>query len=454
MGFRDRDILGAKADRQHDALLFLDGTPCLGGLADDRAGWLAGVFLRKFGAQQVVVVSGEKLVLRHADKADDLHIGTVGEEQVAGVCEDQVDENGSADNERHGHAEEDRQQRKAPAGIFLFALGRFATARVGRADPAGIACADICGFGAGLGTVYHAVDAPFRVVLGIAVFVFKTNGGVALELLNGIQHFLSTLIALVGVLFHCLFGDLAQTGRGVGGDLCQRLRLLGNLHDGDGHGAVTVKRQTAGEHFIQHNTDRVDVGAGIGAFSLGLLRADIVYRADSLVADGLALRAGEARNAEVHHLDGAVRQQHDVLRLDIAVDNALGMCMLQGAQHLCGKMHGFLPGQRTAALLEVFLQGDAVHIFHDDVLQLVGDRYIVDLDDVGMAEDRDGLRFVFEASDQLFIVEKFFLQNLDGDLVACFQIGAAVDIGHAANAHKPLNRVAAVQSFANQIIHC
>ena len=57
---------------------------------------------------------------------------------------------------------------------------------------------------------------------------------------------------------------------------------------GDGHGAVTVKRQAAGEHFIQHNTDSVDVGAGIGAFSLGLLRADIVYRADSLVADGLA----------------------------------------------------------------------------------------------------------------------------------------------------------------------
>ena len=128
--------------------------------------------------------------------------------------------------------------------------------------------------------------------------------------------------------------------------------------------------------------------------------------------------------------------------------------MLQGAQHLCGKMHGFLPGQRTAALFEVLLQGDAVHIFHNDVLQLIGDRYIVDLDDVGMAEDGDGLRFVFEAADQLLIVEKFFLQNLDGDLVACFQIGAAVHIGHAANAHKPLNRVAAVQSFANQIIHC
>ncbi len=35
-----------------------------------------------------------------------------------------------------------------------------------------------------------------------------------------------------------------------------------------------------------------------------------------------------------------------------------------------------------------------------------------------MAQDGDGLRFVFEAADQLLIVEKFFLQNFDGDLVA------------------------------------
>ena len=39
-------------------------------------------------------------------------------------------------------------------------------------------------------------------------------------------------------------------------------------------------------------------------------------------------------------------------------------------------------------------------------------------------------------------------------LVAGADIAAFINIGHAANAHKPLNRVAAVQSFANQIIHC
>ena len=80
-----------------------------------------------------------------------------------------------------------------------------------------------------------------------------------------------------------------------------------------------------------------------------------MHRADGLVADGLALCAGEACDAEVHHLDGAICQQHDVLRLDVAVNDALGVGVLQSTQNLGGKVHGLLPGQGAAALLEIFL---------------------------------------------------------------------------------------------------
>ena len=169
-----------------------------------------------------------------------------------------------------------REKREAPGGFLLLFAG-LAAARVSGAHSAGVAGADVGGFCAGLGTVYHAVDVPFRVIFGIAVLILKADGGIALELLNGVQHFLGTLVALVGILFHGLFGDLAQTGRGVGGNFRQRLRLLGNLHDGNGHRAVAIKGQTAGQHLIQHDTDRVDVGAGVGALALGLLWADIMH---------------------------------------------------------------------------------------------------------------------------------------------------------------------------------
>ena len=74
-----------------------------------------------------------------------------------------------------------------------------------------------------------------------------------LESLDGFQHFLGTLVAVCRVLFHGFFGDLAQGFGHVGGHLRQRLGLIGDLHDGNGHSAVAVKRQLAGEHLVQHN---------------------------------------------------------------------------------------------------------------------------------------------------------------------------------------------------------
>ena len=83
--------------------------------------------------------------------------------------------------------------------------------------------------------------------------------------------------------------------------------------------------------------------------------------------------------------------------------------MLQRTENLRGKVHGLLPRQRTAALLEVLLQRDAVQVLHDDVLQLVGDRDVIDPDNIRVVEDGDGLGLVFETANQLLIIQKFFL---------------------------------------------
>ena len=43
-------------------------------------------------------------------------------------------------------------------------------------------------------------------------------------------------------------------------------------------------------------------------------------------------------------------QQHDVLGLDVPVDNAVVMGMLQGPQDLDGEVNGFLPVEHTLAV--------------------------------------------------------------------------------------------------------
>ena len=94
------------------------------------------------------------------------------------------------------------------------------------------------------------------------------------------------------------------------------------------------------------------------------------------------------------------------------------MGMLQRPQHLGGKIHRLFPGQGAAALLEILFKRDAVDVFHDDILQPVGDRNIIPLDDVRVAEDRDRLGFIFETADEFLVIQKFFFEHLDRNGVA------------------------------------
>ena len=267
----------------------------------------------------------------------------LGEERVCGVGENKIDQNGSTDHKGDRHTKEDGQHAE-PLGCLGFLLFHvFAFPTVHGAGTACLAGAD-SGFARCFGCAAdNTVNGFIRVVLRV-IFVFKADAGVAAERSNGIQHFLRGLVTVGGILFHGLLGDLAQPNRDIGGNLSQRLRLFTDLHDGDGNCPSTIKRQLAGQHLVHHNANRINISAGIGMVAFGLFRADVMNRADGLVADSLALCTGKACNAKVHHFDGAIRLQHNILWLHIAVNNALGVCMIQRAEHLCGKVDNLFPG--------------------------------------------------------------------------------------------------------------
>ena len=162
------------------------------------------------------------------------------------------------------------------------------------------------------------------------------------------------------------------------------------LHKRHGNGAVALKRQLAGEHFIEHYADGIDVGLAVGYVASRLLRSDIMHRADRLIGHGAGRLVREARDAEVGHLDGAVLKQHDVLRLDVAVDDAALVRVLQSAQHLRGEMERVLPFD-DALTVDILLKGDAVDILHHDILDHVAEADVVHLYDVGVREHGDSL---------------------------------------------------------------
>ena len=177
-----------------------------------------------------------------------------------------------------------------------------------------------------------------------------------------------------------------------------------------------------------------------------------MHRANGLVGHGLGLALEEAGNAEVGHLDGAVLQEHNVLGLDVPVDDALLVGALQGHEDLGGEVDGLLPAD-GALLLDILLQGDAVDKLHDDVLDLVAKADIVHLDNVGVVEHRDGLGLIAETAQEIAVVGKFFLQNLDGHPAALHAVVGLVDIGHAAHADKLVDFVPAIQALADESIH-
>ena len=103
--------------------------------------------------------------------------------------------------------------------------------------------------------------------------------------------------------------------------------------DGHGYGALSLEGQAAREHLVQHHAGGIDVGSGVDPVAPGLLRGDIVDRAKSLLGQRLS-GVGKAGDAEIGHLHAAVTQDHDVLGLDVTVDDAPAVGMAQAAHDL------------------------------------------------------------------------------------------------------------------------
>ena len=108
----------------------------------------------------------------------------------------------------------------------------------------------------------------------------------------------------------------------------------------------------------------------VGYIAARLFRADIMHRADRFISDRFGIAAGKAGDTKVGDLDGAVGQQHDIVRLDIPVDDPLIVCMLQRFEDLHGKMDRLFPAQHVF-LIDIILQSNAVDILHNNRLDAV-----------------------------------------------------------------------------------
>ncbi len=235
------------------------------------------------------------------------------------------------------------------------------------------------------------------------------HGGILAKLLQVLQHGLGGGIALVQIGGHGLQGDSLQGRRDVRVEIPGRNGNGTDVLNGHVDRIVPLIGKPAGEHLIEDHAGGVDVGAAVHMAALGLLRGDIVDRADGLGGHGVLGGAGDAGDAEIGDLHAAVPQDQHVLGLDVPVDDAPAVGVIQSPQDLGDEVDSLPPVQRGPPLAQILLEGHAVDQFHDDVVQPVGAAHVIHGDDIGVGQHGNGLGLIVEPAADVGVAGQFRL---------------------------------------------
>ena len=236
----------------------------------------------------------------------------------------------------------------------------------------------------------------------------------------------------------------------------QRVQRLGNLgieprggHDrgvGDRlqrrQGGVGFERMAPGEVLVQHDPQREDVGGAFGRQSVRLLGRHVTHGAQKRsglgVPFGLRRLAGKDREAageaEIEDLHVAVRTDHQVLGLDVPVDDPFGVGCGEGPGRLSENPRGLLDLRRA---VHQRVQGRAVDQLHHDEWPAFVLPQGVDRADVGMVERRGGPRLAEEPLQPDVVAGVFRRQELQRDLPVELRIARSIDNPHAPPAQLP-----------------
>jgi hypothetical protein len=157
-------------------------------------------------------------------------------------------------------------------------------------------------------------------------------------------------------------------------------------------------------------------------------------RADAGAGLGEILERLVARDAEVHQLHAALARQHDVRRLDVAVDDAAVVDVVERARDLQRDDRGEIERQPARALEQV-VQVDARHVLHHDEQRAVLAVEVVDADDVLVLQRREALGLALEARRDVLLERGCGLERLDRDGAPERVVDRAVHHRHAARGH-------------------
>jgi len=269
-----------------------------------------------------------------------------------------------------------------------------------------------------------------------------------------VAHDIEIAAQLVGVGIAAgwiLAQGVGHDGGELAGDLYRRpiqitrFALVEDFGGGNRDGRAAEGMLT-GEHLVEDDAEREDVGASVGRLAAEHFGGHVDGRAghDAPFGESLGgcrgpggIGAGKAAgDSEVEQLDLAGSGEHDVFRLDIAVENAFGMRGAQSVDALEGDGEEAIEGHRGAKL---FAQGGAGDKLHDEQDVVLLFDHVVDGGDVGVTEGRGALAFAEEEAAILGGILVAREHALDSDGALQRGIEGAINLTHAAGTEERLD---------------
>ena len=134
------------------------------------------------------------------------------------------------------------------------------------------------------------------------------------------------------------------------------------------------------------------------------------------------------RQAEVEHLDGAVRADFDVRRLQITMDDALFVRRLQRLGYLFRDQQRLIERDRSAggSLRQVL----ALDELHDEGAHAARFLEAVNVRDVRMVQRRERLGFPCEPGEPFGIVSERVRQDFERDIAIELRVASLIDLSH------------------------
>lgn len=215
-------------------------------------------------------------------------------------------------------------------------------------------------------------------------------------------------------------------------------------------GRVALERSPPGHHLVQHTAEGKQIAASVDRQAAHLFRRHVAHRAHrrSGVGLGRRVRTGlglctnrqrDPRQAEVEDLHPVIAGQKEVLRLQVSVDDALGVRGGEPIRDRRADLDGLAPGDRS--LLQPIAKRFAFQQFHDRIGNGLVRAVVVDSEDVRMGKRGDGSGFALEAGQPFGVIGEQLREDLHGDLTPEARVAGAVHLPHAARAKRCDNLV-------------